>query len=38
MACPICKNKIGFAYETCVECGYNYIDHTFHRIEVDAGI
>ena len=34
MICPICKNTMGFAYGTCIECGYNYIDNTYHKIEV----
>lgn len=34
MECPICKNKYGFVSGTCIECGYNYIDNTYHFIEV----
>lgn len=33
--CPICKNKIGFAFVACIQCGYNYIEEKFSRIEVD---
>lgn len=36
MKCPICDNMIGFAFGTCIDCGYNYIDHTFHFIEVET--
>ena len=36
MECPICKNTMGFACGTCVECGYNYHDNTFHVIRVDT--
>lgn len=38
MECPICKNKIGFAFGTCVECGYNHLDFTFHKIEVNTEV
>ncbi len=38
MECPICKNTMGFAFGTCVECGYNYLDKTFHKIEVNTGV
>lgn len=34
MECPICKNTRGFACGTCIECGYNYLDNTYHFIEV----
>jgi hypothetical protein len=34
MECPICKNNRGFACGTCIECGYNYLDNTYHFIEV----
>lgn len=33
--CPICKNKVGFAFGTCIQCGYNHIEEKFSRIEVD---
>ena len=36
MECPICKNTMGFAFGTCIECGYNYNDNTYHFIEVDT--
>ena len=38
MECPICKNKMGFAVGTCIECGYNHLDHSYHTIEVNADI
>jgi hypothetical protein len=25
---------MGFACGTCIECGYNYLDNTYHFIEV----
>ena len=34
MECLICKNKIGFVYGTCTNCGYNQFDHKYHTIEV----
>lgn len=34
MECPICKNKIGFAFGTCIECGYNHIKGEFSFINV----
>lgn len=36
MKCPICDNMIGFTCGTCIDCGYNYLDHTFHFIEVST--
>jgi hypothetical protein len=36
MKCPICDNMIGFTCGTCIDCGYNYIDHTFHFIEIST--
>lgn len=38
MECPICLNRIGFACGTCIECGFNHLDNTFHRIEVDTEV
>lgn len=38
MECPICKNKMGFVYSTCIDCGYNHNDHTYHFIEVSTKI
>lgn len=38
MECPICKNTMGFAFGTCCRCGYNYLDHTYHTIEVSTEI
>jgi hypothetical protein len=34
MECPVCKNTRGFACGTCIECGFNYLDKTFHYIEI----
>lgn len=31
MQCTICKNTCG----TCIECSYNYLDHTYHFIMED---
>lgn len=36
--CPICKNTMGFVCGTCIDCGYNQIDHTFHFIEVSTEV
>lgn len=36
MTCPICKNTMGFVCGTCIECGYNSIDHEFHTIQVNV--
>lgn len=36
MECSICKNKRGFVFGTCIECGYNYLDNTYHTIEVNT--
>lgn len=33
--CPVCDNRIGFAFGTCVDCGFNYLDGTFRFIKVD---
>ena len=38
MICPICKNTMGFAFGTCIECGYNHDDHTYHFIAVSTEI
>lgn len=32
--CPHCQNKMGFAFGTCIECGFNYITKQFNKIEV----
>ena len=32
--CPVCKNKIGFAFGTCCECGYNYLEGKYKNITV----
>ena len=36
MTCPICKNTMGFVCGTCIECGYNSIDHEFLTIQVNV--
>lgn len=33
--CPHCGNKYGFAFGTCCQCGFNYIDNTFHSIKIN---
>lgn len=38
MTCPICKNTMGFVCGTCCNCGYNYLDRTYHTIEVSTEI
>lgn len=38
MECPICKNKIGFAVGTCIQCGYNHLDHSYRTIEINTDI
>lgn len=32
--CPVCENTRGFAFGTCVNCGFNYISATFDFIKV----
>lgn len=34
--CPVCDNKRGFVFGTCIECGFNYLDASFHYIKVDV--
>jgi|GEM_PF-1271509 len=34
--CPVCENTRGFAFGTCVSCGFNYISATFNFIEVNV--
>lgn len=34
MACEKCGNRLGFAFGTCVQCGYNYLDKQYHHIKV----
>ena len=36
--CPKCKNKVGFAFGTCIQCGYNHLDGEYTRIEVDMEV
>ena len=38
MECPICKNKYGFVCGTCIDCGYNHIDHEFEFIKVSTEV
>ena len=38
MECPICKNKTGFAFGVCVECGYNHLNDSYHTIKVNTEI
>jgi len=30
--CPKCLNEYGFAFGTCSDCGWNYLDSTWHFI------
>lgn len=34
--CPKCLNRIGFVFGTCGDCGWNYLDDTYHWIVVRA--
>jgi predicted ATP-dependent serine protease len=34
--CEKCGNKIGFAFGTCCECGWNHLDKTYHIIKVNV--
>ena len=34
--CGMCGNTIGFAFGTCVQCGYNDLDKTFRWIQVQV--
>lgn len=29
---------MGFSFGTCIECGYNHNDHTYHFIEINTEI
>jgi len=33
--CPKCKNEKGFVFGTCIDCGWNHLDDTFHWIKVN---
>ena len=33
--CPHCGNQRGFVCSTCIECGYNSSDKTFHSININ---
>ena len=35
--CPVCKNKCGFVFGMCIECGWNYLTNEFDKIEVRVG-
>jgi len=35
-SCPVCNNRMGFAFGTCSECGFNYIEGEFRYIKVDT--
>lgn len=32
--CPKCLNQQGFVFGTCIECGWNSLDHSYHHIVV----
>ena len=32
--CRHCGNEVGFTFGTCIECGFNNHDWTFHWIKV----
>lgn len=32
--CPHCLNRQGFAFNTCIECGWNHVANEFRFIEV----
>jgi hypothetical protein len=34
MVCEKCGNRLWFTFGTCVECGYNYLDKSYHHIKV----
>lgn len=34
--CEKCGNRIGFAFGTCCNCGWNYLDKTYHSIKVSV--
>lgn len=34
MECPNCKNTQGFAFGTCIKCGFNHISEEFEWIRV----
>ena len=38
MKCPICNNMNGFSFGTCVQCGYNHIDHEYRFIKINTEI
>ena len=38
MKCPVCGNTMGFAFGTCIDCGFNHITNEFQSIRVDTEI
>lgn len=32
--CPACGNTQGFAFGTCIECGYNHLTNEYSHIKV----
>lgn len=34
--CPVCDNRMGFAFGTCVECGFNHLSGKFKNIETSV--
>jgi len=34
MECPKCGNRIGLAFGTCCECGYNYLTNKYDWIKI----
>ena len=34
--CPHCGNQLGFAFGTCVRCGFNYLEEKFNYIRVSV--
>lgn len=33
-SCPVCNNRMGFVFGTCVQCGFNHIEAEFNHIKV----
>lgn len=38
MGCPKCGNRLGFAFGTCIDCGYNRNTEKYDEIKVDTDI
>jgi hypothetical protein len=36
VGCEKCGNRIGFVFGTCCNCGWNYLDKTWHYIKVNV--